>query len=57
MDRVVGPLRKIRLLLQHIKLDKKKADEFPELFLVLKNHTQSTDFIVQFCKQPRVENF
>ena len=56
MDSVLRPLKKISPVLQHIKLDKKKADSFPELLLVLKNHTQSTDFMIQFLKQPRVEN-
>ena len=56
MDCVLRPLSKISPLLQHIKLDKKKADSFPELLLDLQNHTQSTDFMVQFLKQPRVES-
>jgi hypothetical protein len=30
---------------QHIKLDMKKAKEFPELLEVLKCHSRSTDFI------------
>ena len=53
---MLGPLRKISPLLQHIKLDKKKPKSFPELMLVLKNHTQSTDFTTQFFYQPLIEN-
>ena len=56
MNKVLDPLKKIEPLLQHIKLDKKKAESFPDLLLVLKNHTQSTDFMIQFFKKPLVEN-
>jgi hypothetical protein len=56
MERVLIPLKKIDPLLQHIRLDKKKAESFPELLLVLKNHTQSTDFMIQFFKKPLIED-
>ena len=50
MNKVLDPLRMIKPLLQHIKLDKKKAEAFPELLEVLKCHTQSTEFMIQFFK-------
>ncbi len=55
MNKVLDRL-KINPLLQHVKLDKKKAESFPDLLLVLKNHTKSTDFMIQFFKQPLVES-
>ena len=48
MDKVLAPLKKISPLLKHIKLDKKKAEAFPELLTVLQCHTQCTDFMIQF---------
>ncbi len=56
MERVLDPLKKMNPLLQHIRLDKKKAESFPDLLLVLNNHTKSTDFMIQICKQPLNEN-
>jgi hypothetical protein len=35
MERVLNPVRRINPLLPHIKLDKKKADDFRELLEVL----------------------
>ncbi len=48
IDKVLAPLKKINPLLEHIKLDKKKAEAFPELLTVLKCHTQCSDFMIQF---------
>ena len=56
MMQVLGPLKRIIPRLQHIKLDKKKAEAFPELLKVLKCHSRSTDFMIQFFKQPLIEN-
>ena len=56
IDKVLEPLRLINPLLQHIKLDKKKSEAFPELLEVLKCHTQSTEFMVQFFKHSIKEN-
>ena len=50
MNKVLDPLRLINPLLQHIKLDKKKADAFLELLEVLKCHTRSTEIMIQFFK-------
>ena len=55
MNKLLDPLKKIDPLLQHIKLDKKKVESFPDLLLVLKNRTQSTDFMIQFFKQSLFE--
>jgi len=43
---VLGPLNRISSRLQHIKVDKKKASSFPELFKVLKCHSRSIDFMI-----------
>ena len=56
MDKVLEPLKGISPLLQHIKLDKKKAEAFPDLLKVLECHTQSTDCMIQFFKEPLVDN-
>ncbi len=55
-DDVLGPLKRISPGLQHIKLDKKKAEAFPELLKVLECHSRSSDFMIQFFKQPLIEN-
>jgi hypothetical protein len=52
MGRVLNPLRLINSLLQHTKLDKKKAGDFPELLEVVKYHTHSKEFTIQFFKHP-----
>ena len=56
MDKVLEPLKGISPLLQHIKLDKKKAEAFPDLLKVLECHTQSADCMIQFFKEPLVDN-
>jgi hypothetical protein len=42
--------------LKHIKLDKKQAEQFPELQQVLKCHSQSTDYMIQLFKKAVVKN-
>ena len=49
-------MRRICPSLEHIKLDKKGAEAFPELLEVLKCHSQSTDYMIQFFKEPVVKN-
>jgi hypothetical protein len=56
MLKVLGSLRSICPALQHIKLDKKRAEEFPDLLQVLKSHSQSCDYMIQFFKEPLIEN-
>ena len=56
MMKVLGPLKSINPTLQHIKLVKKRAKPFPELLKVLECHTQSTDYVIQFFKEPLIEN-
>ena len=56
MDKVLEPLKGISPLLQQIKLDKKKAEAFPDLLKVFECHTQSTDCMIQFFKEPLVDN-
>ena len=48
---VLGPLKSICPRLQHDKLDKKKAEAFPELLEVLKCHSRRTHFMIQFFKK------
>ena len=55
VDNALQPLRATNPSLQHIKLDKKKADEaFSELLKVLKCHTRSTEFMMHFFKEPLI---
>ena len=54
MDTVLQPIRAIIPSLQHIKLDKKKAEAFPELLKVLKCHTWSPEFMIQCFKEPLI---
>jgi len=54
MQDVLKPLKGISPRLQHIKLDKKKAEAFPELLKVLKCYTRSTEFMIQFFKEPLI---
>ena len=48
----VEPVTAHQTLLQHIKLDKKEADDFPDLLEVLKGYTESTEFLIQFFEHP-----
>jgi hypothetical protein len=48
IDQLLNPLRLISPRIQHIKLDKKKEEEFPELLGGLKGHTHSAEFMIQF---------
>ena len=57
MHNVLKPLRVISPSFQHIKLDKKKAEAFPELLEVLKCHTRSMEFMIQFKKNPTIGDF
>jgi len=52
----LGTLKRIFPSLKHIKLDKKRAELFPGLLKVLECHTKSTDYMIQFFKEPLVEN-
>jgi len=51
MHKVLHPLRAINPNLRHIKLDKKKAEAFPELLKVFKCHTRSTEIMTQIFKR------
>jgi hypothetical protein len=53
LELALAPLRKICPSLEHIKLDKKKSQAYPDLLKVLDEHTQSTDYMIQFWKKPR----
>ncbi len=56
MINVLRPLKSISPSLQHIKLDKKRAESCPELVKVLECHSQSTDYMIQFFKEPLIES-
>ena len=56
LEKMLDPLNKINPMLQHIELDKKKGEAFPELLTVLRCHTPCSDFMIRFSKQPLVEN-
>ncbi len=50
-------LEKIQPGLGNVKLTRQNAvSKGPEILKVLKNHTNSSDYIIQFFKQPRVDN-
>ncbi len=53
---VVGTLKRVCPSLEHIKLDKKRAELFPDLLKVLECHSKSTDYMIQFFKEPLVQN-
>ena len=53
---MLGCLRRICPSLKHIKLDKKRAEEFPDLLQVLECHSQSCDYMIQFVKEPIIED-
>jgi hypothetical protein len=55
MMHVLGTLKRICPRLQHIKLDKKKAETFPELLEVLKCHSRINDFMIPFFKKSLIE--
>jgi hypothetical protein len=56
MSKLLRSLQRITPSLEHIKLDKKRVEEFPELVQVLKGHSQSTDYTTQFFKEPVNKN-
>ncbi len=56
MIKVLCPLKSIIPSLQHIKLDKKRAESFPELVKVLECHTHRTDYMIKFFKEPLIES-
>ena len=50
---VLDVLRKIELGLNELKITRKDAaSKYPEMLKVLKNHTRSSDYMVQFVKSP-----
>jgi hypothetical protein len=53
---VLRSLQRISPSLEHIKLDKKRVEEFPDLVHVLKGHSQSTGCMIQFFKEPVNKN-
>ena len=50
MNQVLRNLKIISPSLQNIKLDKKRAEVFPDLLQVLECHSTSCDYIIQFFK-------
>jgi len=56
MIKMLRPLKSISPSLQHIKLDKKSAESFPEVVKVLECHAQSMDYIIEFFKEPLIES-
>ena len=56
MSKVLRSLQIISPSLEHIKLDKKRVEEFLELVQVLKGHSQNTDYMIQFFKEPVNKN-
>jgi hypothetical protein len=52
----LAPLKSINPSLQHIKLNKKRAESFPDLLKVMECHTRSTDYMIQFFSEPLIEN-
>ncbi len=56
MSKVLRSLKRISPSLEHIKLDKKRVEETTELEQVLKGHSQSTDYTIQFFKEPVNKN-
>ncbi len=56
MIAALAPLKSISPSLEHIKLDKKKAESFPDMLKVMECHMRSTDYMIQFFKEPLVEN-
>ena len=56
MSKVLRSLQRISPFLEHIKLNKKRVEEFPELVQVLKGHNQSTDYMIQLFKEPVNKN-
>ena len=56
MRKALMPLRGIDTRLDHIKLGKKKTEDFLKRLKVLQNHTQSTEFMIQFFKESLVNN-
>jgi len=56
MVKVLGCLRSIYPSLKHIKLDKKRAKEFPDLVQVLECHSQSCDYMTQLLKEHLIKD-
>ena len=54
--KVLNNLRRICPSLEHIKLDKRAAEAFPHLREVLKCHSQNTNYMIQFFKEPVIKN-
>ena len=57
MIKVLGLLKSISPCLQHIELDKKRAKSCPDLLKMLECHTESTNYMIRFFKEPLIENF
>ena len=56
MIELLGTLKSICPSLQNIKLDKKRAESFPDLLQVIECHSRSTDYMIRFFKEPVVKN-
>ena len=56
MMNVLRALKRVSPNLKHIKMDKKQAQGFPDLLHVLECHTRIIDYIIQFFKEPLIEN-
>ena len=56
MVQVLRNLKSICPSLLNIKLDKKKAEAFPDILQVLECHSRSTDYMIQVFKESLVEN-
>ena len=53
---VLSALKRVSPNRKHIKLDKKRAQGFPDLLNVLECHTRSIDYMIPFFKEPLIEN-
>ena len=56
MLKVLGSLMSICPNLWHIKLDKKRAHELRDMLQVLKSHSKSYNYTIQFFMEPLIEN-
>jgi hypothetical protein len=49
-------LKRISPYLKHNQLDKRRENAFPYLLQVLKCHSQNTDYMIHFVKEPLMKN-
>ncbi len=56
MVKVSGCLMSICPSLEHIKLDKRRAEEFPNLLQFLECPSQSCDYMIQIFKEPIIKD-